>query len=246
VVQRLRGPHRTEDMGRRLRMTPEEIDQFFEGPDSGLPPYKDPPKQPTKESPVLNEPTNQPVTAVQLGGRKVILTYNRSKEQQGGGWAKVEAAMEVDLPPGTDAEGLERILARETSILKSHVLTELDLPFTYDEDTSRVMEVFGASTVVQAPAQAGGLQAPPAQPFQQQPPAQGGSGGVGWEDIAARLQDGTLDQVYYDNRHSKKNPNSPDFNVKQPGPDGKRKGFWIYSQYPNQACPDHLLPVVAG
>lgn len=230
----------------RTLVTPEEIDQFFEGPDSGLPLYKDPPKAIKEMSQMLNEPTNQaPATTVQLGGRKVILTYNRSKEQQGGGWAKVEAAMEVDLPPGTDAENLEAILARETSVLKSHVLTELDLPFTYDPETSRVMEVFGGSTVVQAPAQAGGLQAPPAQPFQQQP-AQGGSNGVGWEDIAARLQDGTLDQVYYDNRYNKKNPNSPDFNVKQAGPDGKRKGFWIYSQYPNQACPDHLLPVVAG
>ena len=236
-------------------MTPEELDAFYEGDVDTTPLYKNPIKE--YQMTMTEEPTTmtntagappEPVTQVQLGGRRVILTFNRSKEQTGGGWAKVEAAMEVDLPVGISIDEVPDLLARETSVLKSHVLTELDLPFSYEEDTQRVMEVFPQSTVVasapQTPPQ-GQLQAPPPIP---QAPAQGQQGGFGpsWDDIATRLQNGTLEQAYYDNRFSKKSPNSPDFNYKTPGPDGKRRGFWIDSQYPNQACPEHLRPIVTG
>ena len=110
--------------------------------------------------------TEQQQGSFNVQSRTLTMTYSRTLQVKQYEPAMVSATMEVQLPPGTTVDDARRVFGDEYAVLKSEVLRQHGLGFTFDENEKLVMEVFGQAdaTVVQMPNQA---PAPVQQPLQQ-------------------------------------------------------------------------------
>lgn len=131
-------------------------------------------------------------------------------------YSNEEASLFVQAPidPDSTPEQIDQLIREAFAFAKSHVLGELDLPFTQSED-GVVRPSGGSATVREA-----------AKPAPSVKPASAASGGddktAAWEDLVSNPD------KWFDNRVDKRNPKGPDFKGKNSGA-FNGVGLWLNS-----------------
>ncbi len=119
---------------------------------------------PLRASEILT-PNRNEKHMTEIQGRKLIMSFSRTKQVQQYEPMTVSATMEVDLPPGTTIDQARAVFTDEYAIIKGEVYRQMDLPFTWDENEKLIMETFeGSQVVAQAPSPAQFAAAPAAAP----------------------------------------------------------------------------------
>ena len=186
------------------------------------------------------------------------VTFGRKKQVAPYEMAEASVTLSQKFTGDTDPQDIATTMQDMFVAAKSEVLLQLGLPFEQDEDTLRIMEVFGPETTVVAnaaravpvavqpttPVPSGTVTALPSRDegTGQDNWPQGAVVGTGIDAKSPRDRD-FLDEMqdpsnWWNNRNNKKNPSSPDFSHKtrtKPGSDFK-VGLWL------KDAPDWFVP----
>jgi len=205
--------------------------------------------EPTQTSEAVQQgvdPTPSEVATIEISDRTVTMSFSRKTQPKQYEAAEAFVSTKFTVPDDANLIDLEPVIQQEFMKIKSVVYNQLDLPFTYDEATTRVLEAFADSTVVAQPAPQQAFQGTNFSPApvtpQAAPQAQGGfaqpAGGPQFAAPAAGAQPTWDDFMadtsqWQDKRASKTKPTQPDFvHTTIKNAKGYGAGLWINDKTP--------------